>query len=50
MLLRELWGIPIEGTEKSYGLKKVNRKGKTYYVPAHNNPRKYNDKNTRNNK
>ena len=50
MRLKELWGIPIDGTEKSVGLKKVTRKGKTYYVPAHNNPRRYNDKNTKVNK
>ena len=26
MRLRELWGIPIPGTEKAVGLKKVSKK------------------------
>jgi hypothetical protein len=47
MRLREFWGIPIDGTEKAVGLKKVKRNGKTFYAPAHNNPRKYNDKNSK---
>ena len=38
MRLRELWGIPIPGTEKAVGLKKVSKKlmGKvrTYYEPV----------------
>jgi hypothetical protein len=40
MKLRELWGIPIPGTEKAVGLKKVTRdyKGKvrTFYEPVGN--------------
>ena len=47
MRLREFWGIPIDGTEKAVGLKKVKRNGKIFYAPAHNNPRKYNDKNSK---
>ena len=46
MRLRELWGIPIPGTEKAVGLKKVSKKlmGKvrTYYEPDGN---KINEKN-----
>jgi hypothetical protein len=47
MRLKEFWGIPIDGTEKAVGLKKVKRNGKVYYVQAHNNPRKYNDRNSK---
>ena len=40
MKIRELWGIPIPGTEKAVGLKKVTKKlmGKTrtYYEPTGN--------------
>ena len=46
MRLRELWGIPIPGTEKAVGLKKDSKKlmGKerTYYEPVGN---KINEKN-----
>ena len=38
MKLRELWGIPIPGTEKAVGLKKVSKelmgKVRTYYEPV----------------
>ena len=40
MKLRELWGIPIPGTEKAVGLKKVSKelmgKVRTYYEPVGN--------------
>ena len=40
MKLRELWGIPIPGTEKAVGLKKVSielmGKVRTYYEPVGN--------------
>ena len=40
MKLRELWGIPIPGTEKAVGLKKVTRdymgKVRTFYEPVGN--------------
>ena len=40
MKLRELWGIPIPGTEKAVGLKKVTKdfmgKVRTYYEPVGN--------------
>ncbi len=40
MKIRELWGIPIPGTEKAVGLRKVTKKymGKTriYYEPTSN--------------
>ena len=40
MKLRELWGIPIPGTEKAVGLKKVSKelmgKIRTYYEPVGN--------------
>ncbi len=40
MNLRELWGIPIPGTEKAVGLKKVSKelmgKVRTYYEPVGN--------------
>ncbi len=40
MKLRELWGIPIPGTEKPVGLRKVTKKfmGKirTFYEPVGN--------------
>ena len=46
MKLRELWGIPIPGTEKAVGLKKVTRdymgKVRTFYEPVGN---KINEKN-----
>lgn len=46
MKIRELWGIPIPGTEKAVGLKKVTKKlmGKTrtYYEPTGN---KFNENN-----
>ena len=40
MKVRELWGIPIPGTEKAVGLKKVTRdymgKVRTFYEPVGN--------------
>ena len=40
MKLRELWGIPIPGTEKAVGLRKVSKelmgKVRTYYEPVGN--------------
>ena len=40
MKLRELWGIPIPGTEKAVGLKKVTKefmgKVRTFYEPVGN--------------
>ena len=45
MKLRELWGIPIPGTEKAVGLKKVTRdymgKKRTFYEPK---GKKFNEK------
>ena len=44
MKLRELWGIPIPGTEKAVGLKKVTKdfmgKVRTYYEPVGNQRKK----------
>ena len=46
MKLRELWGIPIPGTEKAVGLKKVTRdymgKVRTFYEPI--DPKRFNEK------